>query len=270
MPRDILTFHSPDTEFKEPYLATTELKLYGNVSGSSTQQFIEPERHPEHKLLRDVAMFAALIGGIIEAIIAQLGKRTINKPGAGFQRTFIPDYNQEAITGGGSGTESLTGTWSQIGLGLATVSATTVTAGTNVTWSNHGGLDGTTDIDEPSNSDEPSYNNPNDSGIETFEQSGGVEENYQDEFDEYFDNGEAVNEGLSNIFPSLFSVDPLSDHYDTMNRDGGLIPGGIYTAPYYNTELSRNQYVKDNAFIDGLSNLVFAGSGYWTNVILLL
>jgi hypothetical protein len=257
IPRDILTFHSPDTEFKEPYLATTELKLYGNVSGFSTQQFIEPERHPEHKLLRDVAMFAALIGGIIEAIIAQLGKRTVNKPGAGFQRTFIPDYVQEPNSGGDG---TLTGNFTGTGFGGLSFFSITQTGSWNGNWNAIGGNDGDTTIDEPSNSDEPSYNNPNDSGIETFEQSGGVEETYQDAFDDYFDNGKSVNEGLSSLFPALFpsaTGSNFGDHYDTMNRDGGLIPGGIYTAPYYDTELSRNQYVKGNSIMDALSNIVF-------------
>jgi hypothetical protein len=29
VPKDIITFHSPDTMFRTPFLSTTELKLYG-------------------------------------------------------------------------------------------------------------------------------------------------------------------------------------------------------------------------------------------------
>ena len=78
IPRDIISFHSPDTMFRTPFLNTTELKLYGNLSGFSTQQFIEPDRHPKFKLLADAAIFPMYLIGISEAIISMIGKRTYN------------------------------------------------------------------------------------------------------------------------------------------------------------------------------------------------
>ena len=77
---DILTFHSPDTMFRTPYLSTTELKVYGHLRGSSTQQFIEPNGHPEFKLLSDTVVILLFISGVIEAVIASVGKRTMNQP----------------------------------------------------------------------------------------------------------------------------------------------------------------------------------------------
>lgn len=83
IPKDIVSFHSPDTMFSTPYLSTTELKLYGNLSGYSTQQFIEPNRHPKFKLLADYSIIPIYITGFTEAIVSMLGKRTLNQPDLG-------------------------------------------------------------------------------------------------------------------------------------------------------------------------------------------
>ena len=232
IPLGILTFHSPDTEFKEPYLSTTELKLYGNVSGSTVQQFIEPEKHPEHKLLRDVALFAAIVGGVIEAIIANLGKRTINAPGASFTRVFGDDYTQNARSGG-----------SPINI---------LIPGGNINTNQSGGS-GSTNIVEYSDTAAPGVTGG--SGVDNFSGTGGDEETFTNEYDAYFANGEAVEEALSGIFPfNLFITPetPLQEHYDEFNLEAGLQAGGTYTAPSYSTELSKNQYIKDNAFLSAL------------------
>lgn len=232
IPRDILTFHSPDTEFKEPYLSTTELKLYGNVSGTTTQQFIEPEKHPEHKLLRDVAMFAAIVGGIIEAIIANLGKRTINASGASFTRIYEADYTQNSIGGG-----SFTGTGVLTGIVPGVVTGTLTQNGTPLN-----GNDGDTEI----------VDIPDDTGDDTVFTD--AEDTWSTEYDAYFNDGQAVNEGLDGGFLGLIPGvnTPLYDTYDTFNVDAGFGAGGTYTAPTYSTELSKNQYVKGNSFLSPL------------------
>lgn len=78
IPSDIVTFHSPDTMFRTPFLSTTELKIYGNLSGYSSQRFIEPNQHPKFKLLADAAVIPMFLIGIAEAIVSMIGKRTIN------------------------------------------------------------------------------------------------------------------------------------------------------------------------------------------------
>jgi hypothetical protein len=85
IPPNMVTFHSPDTNFRNPFLSTTELKLYGSLSGTSIQYFEEPDQHPRFKLLADVTVFAMFIGGIIEVIIQNLGKMTttLGKPASG-------------------------------------------------------------------------------------------------------------------------------------------------------------------------------------------
>ena len=76
VPEDMMTFHSPDTMFKTPFLSVTELKLYGQLNGTSQQQFITPSDHPQFKLLSDTATIVMIVGGIVEAIISNIGRTT--------------------------------------------------------------------------------------------------------------------------------------------------------------------------------------------------
>ena len=87
IPSDILSFHSPDTMFRSPFLATQELKLYGYLQGNSSQQFIEPDQHPKFKLLSDLALIPIFLAGITEGLISFIGKRTVTQPGFGSTST---------------------------------------------------------------------------------------------------------------------------------------------------------------------------------------
>jgi len=80
IPREILSFHSPDTMFRNPFLSNTELKVYGYLRGSATQQFINPSQHPEFKLLADFALGPMFLAGLIEAFLSIRGEYTINNP----------------------------------------------------------------------------------------------------------------------------------------------------------------------------------------------
>ncbi len=97
IPRNIITFHSPDTNFRTPYLSAVELKLYGRVGGATEQQFITPNKHPKVKLISNLATWVMILNGIAQGIIASLGKRTINQPGAGYTRKFGPDISGGAL-----------------------------------------------------------------------------------------------------------------------------------------------------------------------------
>ena len=97
IPQDIVSFHSPDTMFRSPYLSTTELKLYGNLSGFSSQQFIEPDKHPRFKLLADAALFPMFLIGIAEAIVSMIGKRTDTAPNI-IPATGVSDGAGVAVT----------------------------------------------------------------------------------------------------------------------------------------------------------------------------
>lgn len=89
MPKNIITFHSPDTNFRTPFLSATELKLYGFLRGKSEQYFIEPNEHPQHKMLKNVTVLAVFLGGLVEGLISLIGKRTINSPKGGFNSVII-------------------------------------------------------------------------------------------------------------------------------------------------------------------------------------
>ena len=80
LPKNIITFHSPDTNFRNPLLGGKELKLYGYLKGESEQEFIYPDKHPKHKLMTNNMLLAMIAGGIVNAIIQAQGKKTINGP----------------------------------------------------------------------------------------------------------------------------------------------------------------------------------------------
>ena len=105
IPPNMVTFHSPDTNFRNPFLSVTELKLYGSLSGTSIQYFQEPDQHPQFKLLADVTLIAMFMGGMIELIIQNIGKMTTTLgkpvPGTGASDSFGVAYG--VATGGAAG-----------------------------------------------------------------------------------------------------------------------------------------------------------------------
>jgi hypothetical protein len=72
----LFTFHSPDTQFKNPFLSAQELKLYGEVGSPNnvTGNFEPIDKHPKHKLPTDLAFVLAAVGGISIASQAIRGK----------------------------------------------------------------------------------------------------------------------------------------------------------------------------------------------------
>ena len=53
--KDILSFHGPDVSFTNPFLNTSEVKFYSNISGEVRGSFEECYRHPQVKLLNNKA-----------------------------------------------------------------------------------------------------------------------------------------------------------------------------------------------------------------------
>lgn len=76
VPKDIFSFHSPDTMFRTPFLSTPEFKLYGTLSGKSLHQFSEPADHPKFKLAKDLVVYIMVLGGLAESIVSMIGKQT--------------------------------------------------------------------------------------------------------------------------------------------------------------------------------------------------
>ena len=94
IPTDMLSFHSPDTSFKTPYLQMSELKIYGHLEGTAEQQFIEPEGHPEFQLLSNTIVIIAVLGGVINAIFRTTGNLKINYPAGHFDPQYGPEIKQ--------------------------------------------------------------------------------------------------------------------------------------------------------------------------------
>ena len=100
VPHNIISFHSPDTSFRNPYLATPELKLYGHLAGTATQRFIEPQGHPKFKLMTNDALWMIIISGIADALLRSIGKKQINYPLGSFENAYASNW---ALLGGNGG-----------------------------------------------------------------------------------------------------------------------------------------------------------------------
>ena len=100
VPRELSTFTSPDTSFRNPNLSITELKLYGYLTGTAETRFIEPDKHPRNKLLADTALYFAAMAGIIDAILSMGGTKQINYPQGGYTGQ---DELQWTLAGGNGG-----------------------------------------------------------------------------------------------------------------------------------------------------------------------
>jgi hypothetical protein len=68
--RDMFSFHSPETTFRNPFLSATELKVYGEVSGSVTGRFIPVENHPKDKFVTDTTAIISNLAGITLGVVA--------------------------------------------------------------------------------------------------------------------------------------------------------------------------------------------------------
>ena len=104
VPKNIVSFHSPDTSFRNPYLSTGELKIYGHLSGIARQQFIEPQGHPKFKLITNDALWLMLIAGLADALLSSGGQKHINYPQGSFANQFALNWSLVNGTGGPSTT----------------------------------------------------------------------------------------------------------------------------------------------------------------------
>ena len=68
--RDIFSFHSPETTFRNPFLSATELKVYGEVYGNVIGRFIPVENHPKDKFITDTAVILSSLAGVAVGVTA--------------------------------------------------------------------------------------------------------------------------------------------------------------------------------------------------------
>lgn len=69
------SFHSPETNFRNPYLGYNEVKLYTREYGDVTGSFEYPYGHPKHKLITNASYLLALTVGTSLAVRNALGGR---------------------------------------------------------------------------------------------------------------------------------------------------------------------------------------------------
>lgn len=100
VPKDIISFHSPDTSFVNPYLSATELKIYGSLRGTAEQYFIEPSKHPKFKLIGNEIILFGVAYGIINALLKLIGDVKINYPGG----NLVAGQDYAVAAPGGTGT----------------------------------------------------------------------------------------------------------------------------------------------------------------------
>lgn len=255
IPSDIISFHSPDTMFRVPYLETTELKLYGYLQGSSYQQFVEPNGHPKFQLLNNSAFWLAILIGLGEAIISLVGKRTINEPSSTYNRLFGPKIEERD---GGSTVNTLTPgtlTWVVAGGG-----GTSGTSG-NIDTSQSGGNTDPNESQEYTDQTEA----PNDP--ETYTN---VDNSYVGDPDPSNTNPNTLNGFYNSYFGSFSSwnqaftggEDDLINNFRLWNSDIGFTPGGTWVGPSLQKEFTGNDYLPDavqTAFnvLGALNKLVF-------------
>lgn len=131
-PKNFFTFHSPDTQFKNPFLSMKEMKIYGELicgyqpSPSALDgatfpgvegQFEVPEEHPKHKLPTDLLWWISLILGFGAAVISMNGKRRNTKQGIEYSN-LETTYSADASVPPAITTTSVAGTGGVFGMAL--------------------------------------------------------------------------------------------------------------------------------------------------------
>ena len=69
------TFHSPETNFNNPFLATKEFKLYGTIRGNVLGKYDYSEKHPKEKLITNFSFLIAAFAGIALAAKSLQGNK---------------------------------------------------------------------------------------------------------------------------------------------------------------------------------------------------
>jgi len=99
--KNLLTFHSPETNFREPFLSSKELKIYGELIGDMEGRFQYPKDHPRHKFITNSAFLVSAIIGMGYGMISTEGAKTTKHKGPTMD--FGGTYNQVGVSTGSTG-----------------------------------------------------------------------------------------------------------------------------------------------------------------------
>jgi hypothetical protein len=99
--KDLVTFHSPETNFRDPFLSLKEIKVYGEMIGTMEGNFRFPKDHPRHKFITNTAFLVSAVLGIGYAMVSTEGKKTTRhkQPTMNFGGT----YDQKGTSVGSTG-----------------------------------------------------------------------------------------------------------------------------------------------------------------------
>jgi hypothetical protein len=217
VPDDMMTFHSPDTMFRTPFLSVTELKLYGQLRGTSSHQFVEPSDHPMFKLLSDTSTVVMIVGGLIEAILSMVGRDTVSQPSGSFDNDVITQKVNKRSGGAITNTVLPTGNF-VFPLVTPAVSAGVIFPGTINT--SQGGGD-TVDVGV-------GYNDWGENSAVAA-----INTTYEDDIDDYYQNGGEL--GVLLGFPSLEEIN--------IKRQDALrdLRGGKQETVTYTKQISKTE-----------------------------
>ena len=99
--QDIITFHSPETNFRDPFLSAKEIKVYGELHGTMEGKFEWPKDHPRHKFVTNTSFVLSAILGIGYAALQTEGEKstTYKAPSVDYGGT----YAQVGVSTGATG-----------------------------------------------------------------------------------------------------------------------------------------------------------------------
>jgi len=99
--KDILTFHSPETNFRDPFLSAKEIKVYGELQGMMEGKFEWPKDHPRHKFITNTSFVLSAILGIGYALLSTEGEKSTSysTPSVDYGGT----YAQLGVSSGATG-----------------------------------------------------------------------------------------------------------------------------------------------------------------------
>ena len=75
--RSRMTFHSPDTQFKHPFLSSKEMHIYETNYANVEGQFTFPYKHPKFVLVSNLGFFMSLLVGFGMAVLRSQGSKKI-------------------------------------------------------------------------------------------------------------------------------------------------------------------------------------------------
>lgn len=90
--KDYFSFHSPETAFIKPYLGSNYVKIYTEERGTVRGNFELPYKHPRHKILTDGAFSTAAAVGLGIAVLAAVGKTTMQGTKGWVNTTYVAPY----------------------------------------------------------------------------------------------------------------------------------------------------------------------------------